>query len=211
MPLFISFEGPDGSGKSTQARLLAEALRQRRVAVTETREPGGTELGERLRNLILDPLAPDAAPLTMTLLLSASRSQLVADVICPALRRGHIVIVDRFADSTIAYQSFGLGVPRETVEAVTAIATGGVLPDVRVYVDVPAELGLQRVSERGARNRLDVQTLAFHQRVREGYLQLIREAPHRWIVIDGVGSPQTVHAAVMSAIDPLLESVADAV
>lgn len=211
MPLFISFEGPDGSGKSTQARRLATALRERGFPVTETREPGGTPLGDRVRELVLDPQSPHHTPLTMTLLLSASRSQLVSEVIAPALHAGHIVIVDRFADSTMAYQSFGLHVPREIVRTLTDIATQGVLPDVRVYIDVPAEIGLERVTARGARNRLDARELAFHRRVRAGYLQMIHEDPESWIHVDGTGSPEAVQSAILGALMPFLESRADAV
>jgi len=205
MPLFISLEGPDGSGKSTQARLLVDALRRRGLAVTESREPGGTELGDRIRELVLHPEAPPATPLVMAFLLSASRSQLVSEIVAPALLEGRTVVVDRFADSTVAYQSFGLGVPREIVETLTGIATGGVLPDIRVYIDVPADLGLERVASRGDRNRLDAETLTFHERVRGGYLQLISEEPHRWICVDGAASPPLVHCSIMAALEPVLE------
>lgn len=211
MPLFISFEGPDGSGKSTQTRRLASALRRRGFPVTETREPGGTPLGDRIRELLLDPHSPPATPLTMTLLLSASRSQLVTEVILPAIRAGHIVIADRFADSTVAYQSFGLGVPRSAVERITEIATQGVRPDVRVYVDVPVEVGLERVAARGERNRLDEWEIAFHQRVRDGYRELIHENAEGWLQIDGADSPERVHAAIMRELTPFLENQAAAV
>jgi dTMP kinase len=209
MPLFITFEGPDGSGKSTQARMLADYLRAGGHPVIETREPGGTPIGERLRELFLSPEAPAATPLAMTFLLSAARSQHVTEVIVPGLRQGHSVISDRFADSTVAYQSFGEGVALEDVLELTRIATGGVEPDVSIFVDIPPEIGLQRVDQRGARNRLDSQTLAFHRRVRDGYSQLIRRDPARWICVDGTASPTTVHQDIVAALAPMLEREAE--
>jgi dTMP kinase len=208
--MFITFEGPDGSGKSTQARLLAEALRARGHDVVETHEPGGTPLGVRLRELILDKTSPDPTPVAMVMLLSASRAQLVKQVIRPALAAGKIVIADRYADSTVAYQSFGLGVPRKDVAAVTAVATGGLVPDLTIYVDIQPESGLQRVRSRGATNRLDEKELAFHRRVRNGYFVLMREEPDRWVKIDGGGSPGAVQAAIMEEIEPRLGEVAGA-
>lgn len=205
MPLFISFEGPDGSGKSTQARLLAAALRERGRRVTETREPGATPLGEQIREVLLHGDGPPATPLAMAFLLSAARTQLVTEVISPALQEGQIVITDRFADSTIAYQACGLGLDESTVRILTDIATGKLYPDVVVYVDIEPVMGLQRISARGPGNKLDDQALSFHQRVRAGYLRLARNQPERWLVIDGASSPNTVHDAIMQAIEPHLE------
>lgn len=204
MALFISFEGPDGSGKSTQARRLGECFRARGRSLVEVREPGSTPLGERVRTLLLDPESPPATPLVMAFLLSASRAQLVTDVIKPALAGGKSVIVDRYADSTIAYQCYGAGLDIDTARTLEEIATGGVRPDARVYVDVPTEVGLARVSSRGAANRLDQETVAFHQRVREGYLQMIDENPARWIVVDGSQSPDTVHCQIVQSLTPML-------
>ena len=210
MPLFISFEGPEGSGKSTQVRLLAGALRARGYPVTETREPGGTSLGEAIRHVVLDPDAPPATPLAMALLLSAARAELVSEVILPALRGGQLVLTDRFADSTIAYQSYGLGLPIEDVRELTRIATGGLLPDIVFYVDVSPRIGWERITARGAGNWLDGETRAFHQRVRSGYQELIAADPERWIVIDGDASPQAVHAAIVRALEPRLPRLAGA-
>ena len=207
MALFISFEGPDGSGKSTQARLLAEVLRGRGYPVTETREPGGTPLGERVRALLLDPQAPSATPLAMTFLFSAARTQLVSEVIRPALSQGETVIADRFADSTIAYQSWGLGLDLAVARQLAEIATGGLYPDVVIYVDVPPIVGLERVAMRGTRNRLDEETLGFHERVRAGYHGLIEEDSGRWIVIDGDAPVEVVHGNVLQALDPFLPEV----
>lgn len=207
MPFFISFEGPDGSGKSTQARRLAASLRERGYPVTETREPGGTPLGDRIRQLVLDSAGPAATPLAMALLMSASRAQLVEEVINPALREGRIVITDRYADSTMAYQSAGHGLDRDVVESLTTIATGGLRPDLVIYVDVTPEVGLQRVRSRGIDNRLDREALDFHRRVRTRYRELIEAEPARWIVIDGFHSPHDVQADIMRAVEPILESV----
>jgi dTMP kinase len=205
MPLFISFEGPDGSGKSTQARLLALALRERGLCVTETREPGGTPLGERVRTLLLDPDSPPATPLVMALLLSASRAQLAETVIRPALASGHAVIVDRYADSTTAYQGFGLGLDIDAIRALRRVATGGTEPDVVVYVDIASEVGLSRVHARGNRNRLDSETLAFHTRVRNGYCQIMADNPGRWIKVNGDAPAKNIHEEILTNILPRLE------
>lgn len=207
MALFISFEGPDGSGKSTQAAMLAASLRGQGYRVTETREPGGTELGERIRELVLSPESPSATPLAMTFLLSAARTQLLHEVILPALACGDIVIADRFADSTLAYQSCGLGLDAGLVRQVTAIATGGRSPDVTIYVDVPVETGMARAVARGQGNRLDTENAAFHDRVRTGYLQLMAAEPGRWIDVDGAAPPETVHRAIMERLETTLQAV----
>ena len=207
MGLFLTFEGPDGSGKSTQAHLLASELRARGHDVVETREPGGTAVGEAVRHIFLDLDGPSQSPLTMALLLSASRSQLVSDVIVPALEMGQTVILDRYIDSTIAYQSFGFGLDLEVVKDLSRIATGGLTPDITVLVDVPVEVGLERVHRRGARNRLDAPDMAFHERVRKGYHLMAAES-ERWVTIDGTEDPQSVHRALMHQLTPLLQEVA---
>jgi dTMP kinase len=180
------------------------------MRVLLTREPGGTPLGDRLRDLILDPASPPATPLAMALLLSASRNQLVDTVIGPALAEGQIVVVDRYADSTVAYQSWGLGVPAETVGALNRIATGGLKPDITIYLDVDPRSGLERMVSRGRRDRLDAQAIDFHQRVRDGYHSLMAAEPERWISVDGQSSPEAVHAAIMEAIEPRLGDEAGA-
>jgi dTMP kinase len=205
MALLISFEGPDGSGKSTQARLLADVLQARGHRVTLTREPGGTPVGEQIRRILLDPETASPNPLVMALLLSASRAQLVSDVIAPALRRGDIVIVDRYTDSTVAYQGYGQALDKGIIRELNEVATQGILPDVTIYVDVPVEVGLDRVRSRGKRNRLDVETVAFHRRVREGYLAMIAEGPPRWFPINGNAPTESVHATILQSLEPILE------
>jgi dTMP kinase len=208
MGLFLTFEGPDGSGKSTQAHLLASELRVRGRDVVETREPGGTSVGEAVRHLLLDLNGPAMSPLTMALLLSASRSQLVSDVILPALHQGRTVIADRYTDSTVAYQSYGLGLDLDVVQNLARIATSGLTPAASVYVDVPVEVGLERIQRRGSHNRLDARDVEFHSRVRNGYLLSIQQEPDRWVIVDGTQDPQSVHLAVMRQLAPLLEEVA---
>jgi dTMP kinase len=208
MGLFLTFEGPDGSGKSTQAHLLASELRARGHDVVETREPGGTQVGEAVRHVLLDLNGPEMSPRTMALLLSASRAQLVSDVIVPALESGRTVIADRYTDSTLAYQSYGFGLKTEVVQDLSHIATLGVTPDVTVLVDVPVDVGLERVFRRGAHNRLDAPDTAFHERVREGYHQLAAAEPTRWVTVDGTQDPRSVHRALMHKLAPMLQEVA---
>jgi dTMP kinase len=209
--LFISFEGPDGSGKTTQADVLALFLRKRGVPIVETREPGGTPVGEQVRHVLLAPGGAPMTPLVMALLLSAARAQHVHDVIRPALDSGQTVICDRYADSTLAYQGYGMGLELEQVRTLTSIATAGLQPDLTVYVDVTPEVGLARMAARGGRDRLDSETLEFHQRVRNGYRALMDQDPDRWIRIDGAQSPDQVHAEVVRAVQSRLRPMEDIV
>lgn len=210
MSLFVTFEGPDGSGKSTQLRLLADALRSEGHSVRETREPGGTPLGERVREILLHPEGPPIAHLTEALLLSASRTQLLDEVILPALARGEIVLADRYADSTIAYQAYGWGLDEQVIRDLQAIATSGIVPHLSVFVDIEPEVGLARTAARGPRNRLDRQDLAFHRRVREGYLQIIARDPARWLVVDGNATPENIHHTILQGVHRLLKEVTSA-
>jgi dTMP kinase len=206
---FVALEGPDGAGKSAQAGILADRLRGRGFAVTLTREPGGTRLGEQVRRLVLDPSDVARGPIADALLFNAARSQLVSEVIAPALARGDIVISDRYAFSTLAYQGFGSGVDRDVLASLQAWATGGLLPDLVVVIDVPVELGLARRSagqiegmtrfEDGARH-----DAAFHERVRTGYLAMAAADAGRWVVVDGRGSSEDVAAKVSRAVEPVL-------
>ena len=184
MSLFITFEGPEGSGKTTQARLLVEYLRARGYPVLYTREPGGTEISEQIRQVILSPRNKAMQREAEVLLFSAARAQIVAELIRPALTAGKLVICDRYADSTMAYQGYGLGLDLDALRAITRFATGGLVPERTFYVDVPVEVGLAR-RQRGEMNRLDQKEVAYHTRVRNGYLALIQAEPHRFIVIDG--------------------------
>lgn len=183
---FITLEGPEGAGKTVLARRLAEALVAHGHVVRLTREPGGTPLGERVRALLLERSAGD---LTIdaradALLFNAARAQLVAEVIRPALEAGEIVLCARFADSTLAYQGYGAGLPIGELRAVAAVATGGLAPDLTVLLDVDPEVGLRRKAP-ATRNRFEASfDLDFHRRVRAGFLELARAEPARWRVVD---------------------------
>ncbi len=204
---FITLEGPEGAGKTVLARRLADALGGRGHAVRLTREPGGTVLGERVRALLLerspeDGLAIDAR--ADALLFNAARAQLVAEVIRPALEAGEVVVCARFADSTLAYQGYGAGLPLDELRALARIATGGLMPDLTLLLDVDPELGLRRKSP-GAQNRFEAAfDLDFHRRVRAGFLELAGQGPERWRVIDSSRHVDRVFddllAAVLAAI-----------
>lgn len=211
MSLFITIEGPDGSGKSTQARLLAEALQARGIPVLSTREPGGTPLGEAVRDIVLHPRDMPATPTTIALLYATSRSELVRTVIRPALESGTSVVADRYADSTIAYQSYGQGVPLQVTRCLAEIATDGLRPHATVYVDILPERGLKRLAGRRGENWLDRESVAFHARVRDGYLQMMEEDPGRWLRVDGDAPPEAVHGAILRALEPILETERNAV
>lgn len=199
--MFITFEGPEGGGKTTQARLLAEWLCKQGHVVMLTREPGGTDIGDQIRAVLHDPRNTAMDARTEILLYSASRAQHVAERIRPALAAGTIVVSDRYADSTLAYQGYGRGLDLDMLRKVTVFATGGLTPDLTLCLDVPPEEGLQR--RRVGRvewNRLDAEALEFHQRVRAGYLELVRQEPGRWIVIDAARSIEEVQAEIRNVV-----------
>ena len=188
--MFITFEGPDGSGKSTQIRLLSERLRNASYHVVESVEPGGTPIGQQIRRILLDPVNQELCATTELLLMFAARAQNVEQWIVPALVGGKIVLSDRFTDSTIAYQGAGRGLGVETVMEVDRIACHGVRPDLTLVIDIDAEAGLDRARERnrlrgGAESRIDEQSIEFHQRVREAYRELAEREPERIRWIDG--------------------------
>lgn len=207
--LFISFEGPDGSGKTTQIVPLVAQLRAQGRTVFQTREPGGTPIGDQIRAVLHDLKNEQMHPHTEILLYAASRAQLVAQEIRPRLERGEIVVSDRYADSTLAYQGYGHGLDLPTLRTILAFATGGLQPDLTIYLDISAEDGLQRrqrAAEDGAEwNRMDAQSLAFHQRVREGYQALIAAAPARWVCIDAVGNRDAIQAQIRAHVAARLE------
>ena len=198
--MFITLEGPEGSGKTSQIGPLAEFLRQQGLDVLTTREPGGTPIGDQIRAVLhsLDNTAMH--PRTEALLFQAARAQLVEQVIRPQLQRGGIVISDRYADSTLAYQGYGHGLPLEQVQAVIHFATGELKPDLTLLLDVDVELGLRRRSQGGGWNRLDAYTLDFHRRVRQGYHQLAQAEPQRWVIIDAVQAPERVQEAMRQVV-----------
>jgi dTMP kinase len=200
---FIAIEGGEGSGKSSVQAALGARLKELGHDVVLTREPGGTELGEQIRALVLAQRAVETG-LTELLLFEAARAQLVATVIRPAMERGAAVICDRFAASSVAYQGFGRGLGRETVERANAIATGGLTPDLTLLLDLPAEEGLARRAVAGAANHFDRETVAFHERVRAGYHDLAREFPETWRVIDASRPLDAVLGDALRAVEEAL-------
>ena len=198
--LFVTFEGGEGSGKSTQIERLAERLQRRGLDPVVTREPGGTTLGEGARALLLDPAhKPDAR--TEVFLLEAARAELVASVISPALAEGRVVLCDRYADSTLAYQGGGRGLDHDTLAAINRFATGGLDPDLTFLFDLAPAVGLSRRNEAGDTNRLDREPEAFHARVRERYLELAAQAPGRFLVIDAAESPGALAERIAAAVE----------
>lgn len=209
MSLFITFEGPDGSGKTTQIELLAERLRDQGHEVLITREPGGTSIGDQIRAVVHDVKNVEMRRETEFLLYSASRAQLVRQVIRPHLGRGGTVLCDRFADSSMAYQGYGRELDLDMVRCITQFATGGLCPDLTVYLDLPVEVGLQRkesahAAQAGEWNRLDQQTLDFHQQVRQGYLKMAEADPDRWLAVDAAQSIPETQAAIRARLERLL-------
>ncbi len=198
--MFITFEGPEGSGKTTHIRSLAEHLRQLGYNVLHTREPGGTEIGDQIRSVLFDMKNKAMHPRTEILLFQASRAQLVEQVIRPHLSQGGVVLCDRYADSTLAYQGYGHKVDLEALAEIVRFATGGLKPDLTLLLDLDVEVGLARRAQQGGWNRLDAYDLEFHRRVRQGFLALARQEPARWVTIDAAPPPEIVQAAVKAAV-----------
>ena len=189
---FVSLEGPEGGGKSTQIHRLAAALAEQGYVVWTTREPGGTRVGEMLRPILLGPQQEiKLSAWAEALLFTAARAQLVNEVIRPRLHRGEVVLCDRFSDSTLAYQGYGRGLDLGALQQLQAQATGGLMPDLTLLLDLPVEAGLARIP-RGAKDRLDRETIAFHERVHAGYRAMTALDPHRWRVIDASIDPDQV-------------------
>ena len=206
MALFITFEGPDGSGKSTQIKMLAEHLQGLGQSVFVTREPGGTEIGEQIRGLLHDLRHREMHPRAEILLYSAARAQLVGQAILPRLAAGDVVLCDRFADSTLAYQGYGHGLDLETLRLITSFATQGLQPDLTLLFDIDPAAGLRRRQVGGEEwNRLDDYDLAFHQRVHRGYLVLAAAAPQRWVIVDGRQDRAAIQAEVRRVVEQRLE------
>ena len=205
--MFITFEGSDGSGKSTQIRLLEDYLRKSGQDVQLTREPGGTDIGERIRQVLLDMEHEKMHARTETLLFNAARAQLIEQEIRPALSEGKVVLCDRFADSTVAYQGYGREQNIEELKRLISFATGGLSPDLTFYLDLPPEEGLRRKLA-DYQNRLDVQGLAFYRRVEAGYHEMIAQEPERWVVINAGRSLDEVHQEVVRSVRGKLTALA---
>ncbi len=200
IPMFITLEGPEGSGKTSHIPYLVEYLREKGYKVFPTREPGGTSIGEQIREVLHNLKNTEMHPRTETLLFQAARAQFVEQVVRPRLAAGEIVLSDRYADSTLAYQGYGHQQDLEQVRALIAYATGGLVPDLTILLDVQVEIGLQRKQKAEEWNRLDAYTVEFHHRVRNGYLQMARQEPARWVTLDASQSWQQVQEALRNAI-----------
>ena len=213
---FITFEGIDGCGKSTQFRILGDMLAGKGIDPVLTREPGGTAVGERLRPLLLSKTDINLAPLTELLLLGAARAQNVEQVIRPGIEAGRVVLSDRYIDSSAAFQGYGRGLDLATVDAVNRIATGGLLPDLTIVYDLDVALAQARVDARyprhesvgvlveGARDRFHDEDVPFHQEVRRGYLELARRNPDRIAVVDASGTVDQIHNETLALVEPLI-------
>lgn len=197
--LFITLEGVDGCGKSTQGKLLADALEAAGHEVVRLRDPGSARLSEKIRLMLLDPGNDDMCYECELLLYEAARAQMVRELIEPALARGAVVVCDRYCDSTYAYQAAGRGLAPQMIEAANALGSCGVTPDVTLVFDVAAEEALSRATHEGA-DRLEGEGMRFQRRVREGYVCLAQEQPERVRLVDGVGTVEVVHARVVEAL-----------
>lgn len=208
---FISFEGPEGAGKSTQIRVLRTWLEARGVRVVTSREPGGTAIGEGIREILLRPDAYAMLGTTEALLMSASRAQHAGELIRPALESGAWVLCDRYADSTLAYQGGGRGLDRAALRAIQAFATQGIWPELTLMLDLPVEVGLaRRWGDASGTNRLDAESLSFHRAVRAEYLAMMAVEPSRWTLIDATKLPEQVAADIAAAVDARFSDVLDA-
>jgi dTMP kinase len=182
--MFITLEGPEGSGKTSHVPHLVEYLREKGIAIFPTREPGGTSIGEQIREVLHSLKNTEMHPRAETLLYQAARAQFVEQVVRPRLALGEVVLSDRYADSTVAYQGYGHQQDLEQVRALVRYATGGLVPELTILLDVDVEVGIARKSKSLEWNRLDAYTLEFHQRVRAGYLDMVKREPDRWVVVD---------------------------
>lgn len=202
-PLLISFEGIDGSGKSTQCKMLYHELLDRGYGVHLYREPGGTKISEKIREILLDRENVEMSPVTEMLLYFASRNQLISEKVLPALQRGEIVLLDRFVDSTIAYQGYGRDLSLESIRKVAEVAIGELTPDLTILVDTPLDTAEDRMDHRQL-DRLEAENAEFKERTRNGYLQLAKDEPHRFLLLDGRESIDVLKGIVLDRVDQIL-------
>jgi dTMP kinase len=205
--MFITLEGPEGSGKTSKMPALADTIRQMGYEVIATREPGGTQIGDQVRDILCDLAHTNMAPRTEILLFQAARAQIVEQIIRPALQLGKVVLCDRYADSTLAYQGYGQGGDLEQIRTLVNFATGGLKPDLTLLLDLPVEEGMRRKQNNPVEwNRLDALALAYHQRVRQGYLALAQQEPARWVLVDASQTPARVQADVCQIVKERLKT-----
>lgn len=198
---FITFEGPEGSGKSSQVKPLVAVLRKHGHSVVAVHDPGTTKLGRRVRHVLLHERVT-LSPLVEALLVIAGRVQLVEERIRPALARGVVVVCDRYHDSTMAYQGYGGGLPIEWLDRLGRQAVGGLMPDLTIVLDLPPKAGLRRV--KGAKDRMERKALAFHRRVRRGFLTIAKRSPRRCVVLDATRPPAAIHHQIMKVVSDRL-------
>ena len=199
--MFITFEGPDGSGKTSQLEMLMPVLKEKYPDVIRTREPGGTDIGDQIRSVIMNMKNKSMDPRTEILLFCASRAQLVEELVRPGLQAGKLILCDRYADSTMAYQGYGHGLDKEMLTSLLKFATGGLKPDLTLLFDISAEAGLRRrLKNHDEWNRMDDYALQFHERVRRGYLEMAAAEPERWVVIDADRPREEIHEEVVSVV-----------
>jgi dTMP kinase len=203
--MFITFEGPEGCGKTTQIASLAAALKPQGYPVLTTREPGGTQIGDKVRRVLLDRENTSMLPRTEILLFQASRAQLVEEIIRPHLEQGWVVICDRYADSTIAYQGYGYQRDLDQLRLIVDFAVQGLKPDLTILLDLDVKQGLQRRTDDGNRNRMDVFDVDFYRRVRRGFHELVEAEPERWAVLDASHPPDVVQEKVLKTVKERLE------
>jgi len=206
--MFITLEGPDGSGKTRQIEPLANFLRGRGFSVYTAREPGGTSIGDQVRAVLMNMQNTNMHPRTETLLFCAARAQLVEEVILPHLKNNEVVLLDRYADSTMAYQGYGHQHDLHLIRILLDFATGGLKPDLTFLLDVDAESGLRRRQKGGGEwNRLDAYQLEYHQRVRQGYLEMARAEPQRWRIVDASQPPDVVQCELQKLLLSYLSTI----
>lgn len=203
--IFISFEGIEGTGKSTQAKLLAEYLSEKGYRVMQTMEPGGTKISLKIRDLLLSLDSGGMDYVTELLLYNAARVQHITEVIEPALERGDIVITDRFSDSTVAYQGYARGLDLQLIDSLDMIATGKLRPDITILLDIAVKTGIARNKSLNKSDRLELEDMSFHEKVRKGFIQIAASEPGRVKVVDSSGSLVEVHQEVVKIISALLE------
>lgn len=204
--IFISFEGIEGTGKSTQTELLAEYLRSKGYGVTKTAEPGGTRISLKIRDLLLSTDSTDMDPFTELLLYNAARVQHIKEIIMPALLRGDMVLTDRFSDSTTAYQGYGRGIDLKLIDSLDAVATNRLRPQLTVLLDIDVETGLTRNRKIQKYDRIELEEVSFHERVRKGFISIAAKEQERVKLIDCSGDIETVHKKVAGIVEAFLET-----
>ena len=201
--IFVTFEGIEGSGKSTQVRMLVEYLKEHKLDYITTREPGGTPIAESIRTLLLDPGNAEMLPATELLLYCASRAQHTGELILPALAAGKIVICDRYYDSTYAYQGAARRLDEQMIETLTKMASFDTQPDLTVLLDVPVQAGLLRIKDRTL-DRLEQEDISFHERVRQHYLSIAKKYSSRFLVLNGLDDPDQIHRQIIQSLTVLI-------